>query len=88
MSGKMHIDQICVYYLTLLFQEGKDGIYANLHRLEHHIGVPVDRYVLSEAVCVAVCAIKAVLPELKTWAPSIFQYCDGSLMHLTDVVSK
>ena len=84
----MHIDQECICYLTLLFQEGKDGIYANLHKLEHHSGVPVEGYVLSEAVCVAVCAIKAVLPELKTWAPNIFQYRDGSLVQLTDDVSK
>ena len=48
-------------FITLLsLQEGKDGIYTNPHRLEHHPGAPVDGYVLSETVCVAVCAIKAI----------------------------
>lgn len=80
---------MCVYYLALLFQEGQDGIYANVHKLEHHPGAPVNGYVLSEtAVCIAVWGIKAVLPELKTWALNIFQYRDGCLLQLTDDVSK
>ncbi|KAL5491557.1 hypothetical protein EMCRGX_G016862 [Ephydatia muelleri] len=64
--------------------EGQDGIYANVHKLEHHPGTPVNGYVLSETVCIAVCCIKAVLPELQTWALNIFQYQDGCLVRLTD----
>ena len=44
---------MCVHYFTLLFQEGQDGIYANVHKLEHHPGTPVNGYVLSETECVA-----------------------------------
>ena len=82
------LSQMCVHYFTLLFQEGQDGIYANAHKLEHHPGTPVNGYVLSETVCIAVCSIKAVLPELQTWALKIFQYQDGCLVRLTDDVSK
>ena len=79
------LSQMCVHYFTLLFQEGQDGIYANV---QHHPGTPVNGYVLSETVCIAVCSIKAVLPELQTWALNIFQYQDGCLVRLTDDVSK
>ena len=82
------LSQMCVHYFILLFQEGQDGIYANVHKLEHHPGTPVNGYVLSETVCIAVCSIKAVLPELQTWALNIFQYQDGCLVRLTDDVSK
>eukprot|EP00731_Ephydatia_muelleri_P027586 Em0019g459a len=72
------------HVLQFVCHEGQDGIYANVHKLEHHPSTPVNGYVLSETVCIAVCSIKAVLPELQTWALNIFQYQDGCLVRLTD----